>query len=77
MIPEAYLPQGSTPSVEKMNWDSGAPVNLKKRVWPKITIISIRHAQLIIIFKIPPFAWCTVPLSLRIVKLFSRQIKEK
>ena len=58
-IPEAYLPNGSKPTVSKMYMLSGAPVNLKNNVCSKIpaaTILSTQNRMLNFEFIVPQFS---------------------
>ncbi len=59
VIPEAYLPNGSKPTVSKMYMLSGAPVNLKNNVCSKIpaaTILSTQNRMLNFEFIVPQFS---------------------
>ena len=50
VIPDAYLPHGSIPTVSKMYILSGAPVNLKNNVCSMITAAANRNTQLNMLF---------------------------
>ena len=59
VIPEAYLPNGSKPTVSKMYMLSGAPVNLKNNVCSKIpaaTILSTQNKMFNFEFIVPQFS---------------------
>ena len=60
VIPEAYLPNGSKPTVSKMYMLSGAPVNLKNNVCSRIpaaTTLSTQNRMLNFEFIVPQFSY--------------------